>query len=48
MKDKAGDMFALVTDLLTTSKLDDRARFKQMVDETKAGLESGGWRAAVT
>jgi len=40
MRDKAGDLMALVRDLLLTSKLDDRARFKQMVDETKAGLEA--------
>ncbi|KAJ9507546.1 hypothetical protein QJQ45_019088 [Haematococcus lacustris] len=41
MGDKAGDLLELMRDLLLTSKLDDGVRFKQMVDETKSGLESG-------
>jgi hypothetical protein len=31
MKDKAGDLMALMRDILLTAKLDDAARFKQMV-----------------
>lgn len=30
----------VLQDLLLTSKLDDQPRFKQMVEETKSGLES--------
>ncbi|KIY92916.1 hypothetical protein MNEG_15047 [Monoraphidium neglectum] len=37
----AGDMVAIMRDILTTARLDDKARFTQMVLETKAGLESG-------
>lgn len=37
----AGDLLGLFTDILTTARLDDRDRFKQMVLETKAGLEAG-------
>lgn len=41
MSDKTGDLLSLMRDVLLTAKLDDRERFKQMVLETKAGLESG-------
>lgn len=41
MGDKAGDMFELMRDILLTARLDDKARFTQMVAETKAGLEAG-------
>ncbi len=41
MADKAGDMMEVARDILLTARLDDRARFSQMVNETKAGLESG-------
>jgi len=41
MAGKTADMLELVQDVLLTSKLDDRARFKQMVDEVKSGMESG-------
>jgi hypothetical protein len=41
MGDKSGDLLALVRDILLTARLDDRARFTQMVAETKAGLEAG-------
>jgi len=41
MGDKSGDMFELMRDILLTARLDDKARFTQMVAETKAGLESG-------
>jgi len=39
--DKAGDLLDLYRDLLLTARLDDRDRFKQMVLETRAGLEAG-------
>jgi hypothetical protein len=42
MGDKSPDMFELMRDILLTARLDDKARFTQMVAETKAGLESGG------
>eukprot|EP00955_Chlamydomonas_euryale_P078317 363131-Chlamydomonas_euryale.AAC.2 len=41
MADKAGDMMAVVRDVLLSARLDDKARFSQMVAETKAGMESG-------
>lgn len=41
MGDKAGDLMDLFHDVLLTAKLDDKARFRQMVLETKSGLESG-------
>jgi len=41
MAGKAGDMLDLVRDVLLTAKLDDKARFTQMVNETKAGMEAG-------
>ena len=37
----ADDLLSLFADILTTARLDDRDRFKQMVLETKAGLEAG-------
>lgn len=40
MGDKAGDLCDLMRDILTTARLDDKARFSQMVAETKAGMES--------
>lgn len=39
--DKSGDLAELMRDILTTTVLDDRERFKQLVLETKAGLEAG-------
>lgn len=41
MGDKAQDLTELMRDVLLTAKLDDQARFKQMVLETKAGMEAG-------
>jgi Zn-dependent M16 (insulinase) family peptidase len=41
MSSKAGDMMEVARDVLLTARLDDHARFTQMVNETKAGLESG-------
>ncbi|KAI8467060.1 MAG: peptidase M16C associated-domain-containing protein [Monoraphidium minutum] len=41
MGSKAGDMVEIMRDVLTDARLDDKARFTQMVLETKAGLESG-------
>lgn len=41
MSGKTGDLLELMRDVLLTARLDDRERFKQMVLETKAGLESG-------
>ncbi|KAK9810180.1 hypothetical protein WJX72_006221 [[Myrmecia] bisecta] len=40
MGGKAGDLLDLMRDVLLTARLDDQARFKQMVLETKAGLEA--------
>ena len=48
MGDKSGDMFELMRDILLTARLDDKARFTQMVAETKAGLESGEGTGGVT
>eukprot|EP00879_Flechtneria_rotunda_P033715 GHRR01037420.1.p1 GENE.GHRR01037420.1~~GHRR01037420.1.p1 ORF type:complete len:106 (-),score=15.42 GHRR01037420.1:24-341(-) len=51
MGHNSGDLFQLMGDILATARLDDRARFTQMVAETKAGLEAGiigsGHRCAV-
>eukprot|EP00775_Hariotina_reticulata_P005466 gene5466-5701_t len=41
MGHNSGDLFELMGDILATARLDDKARFTQMVAETKAGLESG-------
>ncbi|KAG2444514.1 hypothetical protein HXX76_001261 [Chlamydomonas incerta] len=41
MGGKAADMLDLMRDVLLTARLDDKARFGQMVAETKAGMESG-------
>ena len=41
MADKSGDLLDIVSDVLTGARLDDKERFKQMVLETKSGLESG-------
>lgn len=41
MKDKVGDLMELLQKILLTVRLDNQQRFKQMVLETKAGLESG-------
>jgi presequence protease len=41
MGSKVPDMFKLATDVLLTARLDDKERFKQMVLETKAGMEAG-------
>ena len=42
MGDKTGDLLDLARDIVLTARLDDKARFTQMVLETKTGLESGG------
>jgi len=41
MADKSGDLLSLARDLLLEARLDDRARFRQMVAETRAALEAG-------
>jgi Zn-dependent M16 (insulinase) family peptidase len=41
MADKAGDLLDLASDILLTARLDDRDRFRQMVLESRAGLEAG-------
>jgi len=41
MRHQLDDLLAILRDILLTVKLDDRERFRQMVLETKAGLESG-------
>lgn len=40
MSDKSGDLVSLVRDILLGARLDDQARFKQMVEETKAMMET--------
>jgi hypothetical protein len=44
MGDKSADLLELMRDILLTARLDDKARFTQMVAETKAGLEAGECR----
>ncbi len=39
--DKADDLLGIITDVLTTARLDNRERIKQMALEEKAGFESG-------
>jgi presequence protease len=41
MADKSGELLGLARDLLLRARLDDRARFRQMVAETRAALEAG-------
>lgn len=41
MASKAGDLFDVARDVLLTAQLNDKARFTQMVSETKSGMESG-------
>jgi Zn-dependent M16 (insulinase) family peptidase len=41
MADKAQDMLDIIKDVVTSAKLDDQDRFKQMVLETKSSLEGG-------
>lgn len=41
MAERTGDLLDIVREVLTTARLDDVDRFKQMVLETKSGLESG-------
>lgn len=41
MGDKAADMLDIMRDVLLTSDLSNQERFKQMVLETKSGLEAG-------
>jgi Zn-dependent M16 (insulinase) family peptidase len=38
--DKVGELFAIMTDVLTTARLDNRDRIRQMVLEENAGFES--------
>ena len=38
--EKAGELLAILTDVLTTARLDNRERIRQMVLESKAGFES--------
>jgi Zn-dependent M16 (insulinase) family peptidase len=40
MPDKAGEMLGILEDVLTTARLDDRERFRQLVLETKASKEA--------
>lgn len=47
MANKSKDLVHLVSEILMGAKLDDQARFKQMVEETKAGLESGAREGAM-
>jgi Zn-dependent M16 (insulinase) family peptidase len=39
--DKADELLGIITDVLTTARLDNRERIKQMALEEKAGFESG-------
>ena len=39
--ERAGDLMDVARDVLLSARLDDRERFRQMVLETKAGLEAG-------
>ena len=39
--DKADELFGIISDVLTSAKLDNRERIKQMALEEKAGFESG-------
>jgi hypothetical protein len=39
-KDQSKDMYAIMSDMLLTSKLDDKERFRQMVLETKSNGEA--------
>ncbi|HHY50102.1 MAG TPA: peptidase M16, partial [Alphaproteobacteria bacterium] len=39
--DKAGELIAILRDVLTSARLDNRERIRQMVLEEKAGFESG-------
>lgn len=41
MADKSAELLSLAEDLLLRARLDDRARFRQMVAETRAALEAG-------
>jgi Zn-dependent M16 (insulinase) family peptidase len=41
MAGKSGELLALAEDVLLRARLDDRARFRQMVAETRASLEAG-------
>jgi len=41
MGHNSGDLFELMGDILATARLDDKARFSQMVAETKANMEAG-------
>ncbi len=38
--DRTGELFSIMHDVLTTARLDNRERIRQMVLETKAGFES--------
>jgi len=41
MTDQAADLFAILKDVLTSARLHDRERIRQMVLENKASMESG-------
>ncbi|KAK9864580.1 hypothetical protein WJX84_000690 [Apatococcus fuscideae] len=41
MAEKAPELLDVMRDILLTARLDDKSRFKQMVLETRAGLEAG-------
>lgn len=41
MADKSGDLLEIVSDVLLNARLDDKERFRQMVLETKSGMEAG-------
>jgi len=38
--DQTGELLAILADVLTSSRLDDRERFRQLVNEAKASLEA--------
>jgi len=40
MQNQTGELLSILTDVLTTARLDNRERVMQMVMETKAGMES--------
>lgn len=39
--DRAGDLLAILADVALAARLDDQARFKQMVLESRSGMEAG-------
>lgn len=43
-RDKGGDLAELMHDILAYTRFDNPERFKQLVLETKAGMESGRYQ----